>query len=610
MGRIPEETIQSVLAATDIVDLVSSYHIDLKRAGSNFKALCPFHQEKTPSFVVTPSRNTFHCFGCGAGGSAIGFVMDYENLTYPEAIRKLADRAGIQITEDTPDPKAEQRDRLRRRLLLLHNQIARWFHQLLLEDPDASAARDYLRRRGIDRPTASDWLLGFAPAQTKRYADWARDAGFSAKELVTGGLLALRDEDRPSAGTYPRFRDRLMFPVRNTSSDVIAFSGRLLDDHAKAAKYINSPETPIFNKSQTFYGLHRAVRPIIKAGRAILCEGQIDLITAAVAALGTAFTEHPARTLARYAAEVVVCFDADAAGAKATERAHAQLASADLDVRVAVMPQGQDPDSLIRSQGADAFIQLVDHAQPFFDFLVDRAQSSLDLSSIKDRVAFANRLAENIAHLNDPIAVDTAILQTSTRLRLSPDELRDLVRQHKRRKHASPNRQSPPGPPTSRHDQPARHNHQPSAPPQPQNRSLDALCVIASTDPDSHRWLNDPARLDLLQQVPGSGLLLQLLAARGADEPASHSAAVLSSLGPDQEPTLATLLAKPIPGTGLDDARLFFLDLEHSTLKRQLDGLKASLTSPSPESLQQIADLKLRMSEVRAEQARLASRER
>jgi DNA primase len=598
MGRIPQESIEAVLAATDIVDLIGG-HLQLRRAGSSYKALCPFHPEKTPSFHVNPARNTFHCFGCGAGGSALRFVMDYENVPFPEAVKRLAARAGIQLADDLDDAEEEGRARSRRRLVQLHQAIADWFHALLTKDPVGAPGRRYLETRGISEATASEWKLGFAPERTGAYRDWAQAHGFSAREMVSAGILALRDESRPDGGTYPRFRSRLMFPVANDYGDTIAFSGRLVETDAKAAKYINSPETPIFNKGKTFFGLHRAKRPLLKAGHAIVCEGQLDLITCAtagitniVAPLGTALTDDHARLLARYTREVVLCYDADDAGFKAAERAFATLANHNLDVRVATPPPGEDPDSLVRRAGPDAFREVLAGARPFFEFQIERGAATLDLGSIKDRVAFANALADNIAHLTDPIATDTAVHQVATRLKVPPAELRELVRA--RRQKAA-----------SRASGGARRNPNTAtdtgagAAPEIGNRTLVALCRLALTDLDCHEWLRHPDRLRTLADVPESDLLVQVLSRRPDPAAPSLAAALLAGLPTGQERYLSRLIERPIAGSGLADARVYFLDLELASLKRRLDTLQGTITTPSTESLQEIIRLKARMLELK-----------
>ncbi len=357
MGTIPSETIEQIAAANDIVEVIGSY-FPLKRAGANYKALCPFHQEKTPSFTVSPGRQTFHCFGCGVGGSVFRFVMDYEHVDFPSAVRKLAARVGITVVETSRGGAAEedQQREARRLLLKLHAEAAEWFHNNLMKAQFAAPARDYLEQRGIHGQIIKNWQLGFAPDRWDALLKWALDRGYTRPQLLQSGLVKSRDESDTRSEIYDRFRGRIMFPIHNDVGEVIAFSGRLLKDEEGAAKYLNSPETPLFRKGNVLFGLHKSKRALIEANSAIVCEGQIDLIslfeagiTNVVAPQGTAFTENQARILKRFVDEVVLCFDADAAGKKAAERSLDALLSAGLNMRVIQLPAGEDPDSLVRT---------------------------------------------------------------------------------------------------------------------------------------------------------------------------------------------------------------------------------------------------------------------
>lgn len=294
MAQIPKESVEKVLEATDIVDLIGSY-IQLKKAGSQYKANCPFHHEKTPSFNVTPHSQRFHCFGCSKSGDAISFVRDYENLPFADAVRKLASRAGIHIIEESSDPNAERAGRTSGRLKDIHREATAFFHEQLMKNPAAQHARDYMKSRGFGSSMAASWVIGWMPDQPKAFLDWARSRKFTGRELIDSGLTLQRDENNRNAGLYVRFLDRLMFPIRNEIGDVIAFSGRQLRENKNSGKYINSPETMIFKKSKVFFGLDRAKQPILKEKAALLCEGQIDAICChelgiqhAIATCGTA----------------------------------------------------------------------------------------------------------------------------------------------------------------------------------------------------------------------------------------------------------------------------------------------------------------------------------
>ncbi|MGZ5003254.1 MAG: DNA primase, partial [Chthoniobacterales bacterium] len=345
MGTIPNNTIEQIAAANDIVEVIGSY-FPLKRAGASYKALCPFHQEKTPSFTVSPQRQAFHCFGCGAGGNVFRFVMDYEHLDFPSAVKKLAARVGITVIEERSFSASDDRQHeTRKTLLQLHAEAAEWFHENLMKRDWAKPARDYLKNRGIDKEIARNWQIGFAPDSWDAFLNWALEHGYRRAEIAQSGLVKPRDENRPDGEVYDRFRGRIIFPIHNDVGEVIAFSGRVLDKESEGAKYLNSPETPLFRKGRILFGLHKTKRPLIEANSAIVCEGQLDLITLyeagitnVVAPQGTAFTEDQARILKRFVSEVVLCFDADAAGQKAAERSLESLLENDLLVRIAEMP--------------------------------------------------------------------------------------------------------------------------------------------------------------------------------------------------------------------------------------------------------------------------------
>jgi len=443
MGTIPTHTIEQVATANDIVEVVSSY-FPLKRAGANYRALCPFHQEKTPSFTVSPSRQTFHCFGCGAGGSVFRFVMDYEHLDFPAAVKKLATRVGIPVIEERSVSSADEdrQHETRRALLQLHSEAAEWFHENLVKKKIGEPAREYLKGRGVDKRIAKDWQIGFAPESWDAFLNWALERGYQQRLLLDSGLITRREEGDNKA--YDRFRNRIMFPIHNDVGEVIAFSGRILppspslrragDKEAETAKYVNSPETPLFRKGRVLFGLHKTKRGLIEADCAIVCEGQLDLITLfeagianVVAPQGTAFTEQQARILKRFVSEVVLCFDADAAGQKAAERSLDALLQNNLVVRVAEMPAGEDPDSMVRKRGREEFEKLVSGARDFFDYFIDTQASLVSHASYFDRVQVARRIAGMIARVPDVLMRGEIVTKVAARLNLSYAELEKLL---------------------------------------------------------------------------------------------------------------------------------------------------------------------------------------
>ena len=510
MGRIPEETIEQVLSATDIVDVISGY-LPLSRAGSNFKALCPFHNETTPSFMVNPSRQSYHCFGCGAGGSAIGFVMAYENLPFPDAIKKLASRAGVPIQEEAYDPEADKRRRNKSRLLELHNGAARFMHELLMTSPDAQHARDYLKSRGYGKGMAERWLVGWAPEYPNQFLDWARSNKFTGRELCDSGLAAPKD----AGGLYLRFRDRLMFPIYNDYGDIIAFSGRQLKEDPRSGKYINSPETNLFKKSKVFFALDKARRSMTKDKFALICEGQIDVIacheagiTSAIATLGTACTPEHARLLKRYTKDAVICFDSDAAGFKAADKAFAIMSAEGIHIRMATMPDGEDPDSLMKKQGTETFRSLVENARDYFEVKLELESQRRDLTSVRERANLANELAALVVHVSDKMTKEALINQISTRLGIGVEELRGgVVRAEKKQRRTQfyETRQ------TAKENQDAETA--PRAIPTPINSSVGYLCHLALTSQNAQDWLGEQLESlnDALTSLPGGSILLHIL---------------------------------------------------------------------------------------------------
>ncbi|MFZ4116526.1 MAG: DNA primase [Chthoniobacterales bacterium] len=429
MSKISQESIEQVATATDIIDLIGSY-FPLKRVGTNFRALCPFHNEKSPSFYVNPTRQTFHCFGCGAGGGVFRFVMDYEHLDFPTAVRRLAERAGVALIEESSSHDIIRRNE-RGRLLDLHRKAALWYHHQLLRSTAAAPAREYLKKRGLSKEIAIAWQIGYAPNGWNVLKKWGIAEGFHNSELVAAGLVLQRD----SQETYDRFRHRLMFPIRNDYGDVIGFSGRILTAETSEAKYVNSPETSLFSKGKILFGIDKSKRALVQAGEAIVMEGQIDLIAAfehgcqnVVAPQGTAFTSEQARLLRRFVDRVILCFDSDAAGKNAAERSLPALLAHGFDVRVAALPSGEDPDSLIQKQGIEAFQQIVAGAENFFDYTITRFQREVEAPLPPHRVAaLAKQLGGYLNLLPDAVLRETTSSQVALRLGISTSALQTVA---------------------------------------------------------------------------------------------------------------------------------------------------------------------------------------
>jgi len=578
MGTIPSETIEQIAAANDIVEVIGSY-FPLKRAGANFKALCPFHQEKTPSFTVSPSRQTFHCFGCGVGGSVFRFVMDYEHVDFPSAVRKLAARCGITIVEKRGAADEERQYETRRTLLKLHAEAAEWFHENLVKREVGEPARKYLKQRGITAEIAKRWQLGYAPDEWDAFGSWARARGYDARDLITSGLVRTKDEAdsdqnqisnlKPQT-SYDRFRGRIMFPIHNDVGEVIAFSGRLLKDEEGAAKYLNSPETPLFRKGNVLFGLHKTKRALIEADCAIVCEGQIDLIslfeagiTNVVAPQGTAFTENQARILKRFVDEVVLCFDSDAAGAKAAERSLDALLQNDLIVRVVELPVGEDPDSLVRREGKEKFENRVASAQDFFDYWIEREMEAADVSSLGAKMQVARRLAETVSRVHDPLMRGEVVNRASARLGVSPADFGTLLSTRPRGTASSE------GPESARAQAAVGPRH-----------DIAMLCLLALRDEPARNFLLAQNWRETLEQAPDAEILIRILQSElHPDDPASLSA-FMATLPPAEEALVSAWLLQKVPAAAETMVEKWWLGIRHAVLRRRLKAAQNRIRLP------------------------------
>ena len=371
-GRIPESTIEEIRLRTDIVDLISSYGIQVKRAGGGYMACCPFHHEKTPSFSISREKGYYHCFGCGESGSVFTFVQKHEGLEFLDAVKKLAQQCGVEIKEKE-DPEAGKRARL----YALHAELAAFFRRCLLQAKEAEAARAYLKSRDLEGEIGEKFCIGYAPMGDAPFLRWAEKHKFTLDELADAGVLLPPREG--FTRWYNRFGGRLMFTIRDRAARPVAFSGRILTNDKKVAKYVNSPETPIFKKSNILFALDQAAINITKAARreAIVCEGQIDVIrchacgfNTAVASQGTSFTVEHVQLLKRCADSAVLVFDGDGAGQKAAIRTGGEFLAAEIPVRVATLPPGEDPDSLLRTKGPEAFQACLDAAESITSFQI------------------------------------------------------------------------------------------------------------------------------------------------------------------------------------------------------------------------------------------------
>src|SRR5437764_8596996 len=572
MGTIPSETIEKIAAANDIVEVIGSY-FPLKRAGANFRALCPFHQEKTPSFMVSPSRQTFHCFGCGAGGSVFRFVMDYEHTDFPSAVRKLGARVGISVIEERAAADEDRRYEARRILLKLHADAAEWFHENLLKKDVGDPARKYLKQRGVTAEIAKHWQLGYAPDEWDGFGKWARAQGYHARDLITSGLVKTRDDaetpPEESSRAYDRFRGRIIFPIYDyRTGEIIAFSGRLLKNAEGAAKYLNSPETPLFRKGSVLFGLHKSKRALIEANCAIVCEGQLDLIslfeagvTNVVAPQGTAFTENQARVLKRFVNEVVLCFDADAAGQKAAERSLDALLQNDLIVRVAEIPAGEDPDSLVRREGKEKFERRLAAACHFFDYWIEREVATTDLNSLGAKMRLARKMAETISRIHDPLLRGEVVSKSSARLGISNTDFETLLPKQRR------GQVSASEPPQSQVSPSPRHD-------------VAMLCLLALRDETAREFLRGQNWREILGQLPDAEILIRILASDLRLPDAASLNAFMATLSSAAERLVSSWLLQKVPPNAGTMVGKWWLGIRQTVLRRQLEVAKNRIKLP------------------------------
>ena len=410
------DVIDEIVSANDIVDIISEY-VTLKKMGTSHKCCCPFHVEKTPSFVVTREKQLYHCFGCGAGGNVITFIMEIEKLNFVEALKFLADKAHIKLPQN--QQYNSERNEKRERQLLIHRDAAIYYYKTLLHDSKAMA---YLLDRKIDKATIKKYGLGYAPKYGNGLLRYLFSKKYNINELLESGLI-LRSKNRSTNDLYDRFRDRIMFPIQNVTGKVIAFGGRVLDNSI-SPKYLNSPETQIFHKGKNLYGLNNAKKEIVNE-QIIIVEGYMDVIGLyqkgiknAVASLGTAFTQDQSKLLKRYAKELVVIYDGDRAGQEATSKAIEILQDNDIDIKIVSLPDNLDPDEYINQYGKDAFELQMSKGMTPFEYKISKLKQSYDISSVDGKIKFTKEMAAYLSNVNSGIereaylnkmAVDTGI---------------------------------------------------------------------------------------------------------------------------------------------------------------------------------------------------------
>jgi DNA primase len=420
---------QEVRAATDIVKIVGDY-VQLRKSGVNMTGLCPFHQEKTPSFSVHPVKQIFHCFGCGVGGDVFKFVMLIENLSFPEALRRVAEKSGVKLKEIPLDAVSDGSAREREAILKIHEVAARFFAVQLGATTEGRAARAYLADRGMSDEALARFRIGYAPSEGHALLRKLEAEGFTGELMEKSGLVLAESESRRH---LDRFRRRLMFPIARENGSVVAFGGRALGDDQP--KYLNSPETPIYTKSRVLFHLDRAAKALRETDEAILVEGYMDAIAVAMAGFeqvtascGTTLTSNQVRLLARHTRRVVVNYDPDSAGLAATERSLDLLLEEGFECRVLALPDGLDPDAFIRREGAAAYAGRLKSAPFYLEYLADRAAASSDLRSPQGKVAAVNSLMPHLVRLPSALLRREWIDRLADRLRLDDRLLREEVR--------------------------------------------------------------------------------------------------------------------------------------------------------------------------------------
>ncbi|MEO0453501.1 MAG: DNA primase [Verrucomicrobiota bacterium] len=576
---IPPETIEQVRRAVDIVDVIDAV-VPLKRAGANYKALSPFNKEKTPSFMVSRERQSFKCYSSGHGGDVFKFVMLYENVDFPTAIRRLAQQAGIEIVEEGRAPdrgKAQKRDQL----LALHAAVARYWRNLLLEAPEGEPGRRYLQERQIPMDWATQYDLGYAPEKWDDVLRWGEAQGYSRELMEEAGLLTSNDRGR----IYDRFRGRLIFSIHDEMGQVIAFSARLLDSEAKAAKYVNSPETPLFTKSKVLFGYHRAKRAILDHDQVLVCEGQIDVLRChsvgiehVVAPLGTSFTEEHARLIHRNTKNVVLCLDADKAGQRAATRAADLLIGesgqldamiqSELGIFVVPLPEGQDPDSLIVDQGPDAFKEMISKPSEYIDFLLQflAKQTAGGLSEKR-------RMIEEVAHFLNQIPnrayQEQMTMKAARNLEISADALAEEMTKLRRR--------------PSRRDREEQGNS-PALAQLEIDPDLDALIQILVSKPEVISDLQKSLNQAWVEALRGVGFLQKLIELYNDDLWAGvHE--LMGHLSDAEQAYIAGLNLSVFTSTELEDYRTQIVrkcdDLKLRWVRSELARISTLLNDPS-----------------------------
>jgi DNA primase len=524
-GKIPQHFIDDLLNRVDIIELIDG-RVPLKKAGREYHACCPFHSEKTPSFTVSPTKQFYHCFGCGAHGTAIGFLMEYDNMEFVEAIEELAKGAGVEVPREVSENRPRQ-DKSAPDLYDLMQRATNFYSQQLRIHPESNPAVDYLKGRGLSGEVVRDFNIGYAPPGWDNL--FKAMGGQNPQLLITAGLLV----EKEGGKRYDRFRDRIMFPIRDRRGRVIAFGGRVLGDDKP--KYLNSPETPIFHKGHELYGLYEARQAFRELPRLLVVEGYMDVVALAqygiryaVASLGTAVTPEHLEQLFRASDEVVFCFDGDRAGRDAAWRGleiALPLMRDGRRLRFMFMPDGEDPDTLVRQIGSEAFEQQLTRAPSLDEFLIEQFKLQGDFKRMDGQARLVEQSRPLLAKLPEGIYRHKLLERLSPLANIAPDKLAQMLGLSSTS--AAPNRM--------RHQPPSRPNGQKQQPSQ-----LRHAITLLLQHPGLAASAGDPQRFAALQQ-PGVSLLIELIELLQSRPHLSTAALLEHWRGHDEERHLFTL---------------------------------------------------------------------
>lgn len=426
MKHLSQETVYRVIQGIDIIEVISEF-VPLSKAGKEFTGLCPFHQEKTPSFTVSPAKQLFYCFGCGAGGNILSFLMKFENCSFIEAVEYLAQRQGITLPEISGLIVNDRENKEKGLILQVNELAARYYHELLISSPVGRTARKYLASRQVTSQTIEEFCLGYSKDSGKDLISYLQKKNISAGQAIEAGLVSIRQEGKEG---YDRFRGRITFPIYSHDGKIIAFGGRKIDEGAFGPKYLNSSETSVYSKSNSLYGLFQAKQFMRKCGLAIVVEGYLDFLSLyqggfknTVATLGTALTQGQVKLLKRYTDKVVFLYDADQAGISAMLRGLEIFQQHNIDVRVVTLPSGHDPDSFIRQYGPQELGARIDQSSPAIEFLINQSIQRSGISTVEGKIKATKEILVILSKVFDPLVRMEYVKQIAKRLDIHEETL-------------------------------------------------------------------------------------------------------------------------------------------------------------------------------------------